>query len=217
LRKVTTAGDWEFALSKAVYIVDNDVAFHTAARERLQRAGYEVQVYSSAERFIDQHSDDNRLGCLLVDASMPGHGSGELLARLQEAGSTLPVVFVSGDDDIKTVVQAIKAGADDFLLKPVSSSELLAAIERAMARYDVFRKRLTELDLLRARVATLTRRERQVFDLVIRGKVNKYIAIELGATERTIKAHRHRVMEKMGVGSLAELVLIATRLGHSAI
>ena len=122
-------------------------------------------------------------------------------------------MFISAYNDIKTVVQTVKAGAEDFLVKPVTSSVLLAAIERAIARHDV----LSELNLLRARVATLTPRERQVFDLVIRGKTNKQIAFELGASERMIKAHRHMVMEKMEVRSLAELVLIAQRLGHSAV
>lgn len=164
-----------------------------------------------------QQPDDSRLGCLLVDVRIGGLGGPELQARLNEAGSTLPVVFVSDESDIKTVVHTIKAGADDFLLKPVTSSVLLAAIQRAIARHDVSRKHLTELNLLHAGVASLTPRERQVFDLVIRGKINKQIAIELNSTERTIKAHRHKVMVKMDVGSLAELVHIAGRLGHSAL
>lgn len=200
-----------------VYIVDDDVSFHTPARRRLQLAGYEVQVYSCAEQFLDQQRNDSRLGCLLVDVRIPGLGGPELQARLHEAGSTLPVVFVSGYNDIKTVVQTLKAGAEDFLIKPVTSGVLLAAIERAIARHDVSRKLLSELNLLRARVATLTPRERQVFDLVIRGKINKQIAFELSSTERTIKAHRHRVMEKMDVRSLAGLVLIAGRLSHSVV
>jgi FixJ family two-component response regulator len=200
-----------------VYIVDDDVSFHTATRRRLQLAGYEVQVYSSAEQFLDQQRDDSQLGCLLVDARIPGLGGPGLQARLHEAGSTLPLVFVSGYNDIKIVVQTVKAGADDFLIKPVTSGVLLAAIERAIARHDVSRKLLSELNLLRARVARLTPRERQVFDLLVRGKINKQIAFELGSTERTIKMHRHRVMEKTDVHSLAELILMAERLGHSAV
>jgi FixJ family two-component response regulator len=204
-------------LPSVVYIVDDDVSFHAAIRRRLQLAGYEVQVYSSAEQFLDQQRYDSRLGCLLVDVRIPGLGGPKLQARLHEAGSTLPVVFVSGCNDIKTVVQTVKAGAEDFLIKPVTSGVLLAAIERAIARHDVSRKHLSELNLLRARAATLTPRERQVFDLVIQGKINKQIAFELSSTERTIKAHRHRVMEKMDVRSLAGLVLIAGRLGHSLV
>jgi FixJ family two-component response regulator len=207
----------KLALPSVVYIVDDDVSFRTATRRRLQLAGYEVQIYLSAEQFLDQQRNDSRLGCLLVDVRIPGLGGPELQARLHEVGSTLPVVFVSGYNDIQTVVQTIKAGAEDFLIKPVTSAVLLAAIERAIARHNDSRKLLSELDLPRARVATLTPRERQVYDLVIRGKINKQIAFELGSTVRTIKAHRHRVMEKMDVGSLAELVLIAGRLGHSAV
>ncbi|HEY9454915.1 MAG TPA: response regulator [Bradyrhizobium sp.] len=200
-----------------VYIVDDDVSFHTATRRRLQLAGYDVQVYSSAEQFLDQQRDDSRLGCLLIDVRIPGLGGRGLQAHLHEAGSTLPVVFISGDNDVETVVQTIKAGAEDFLIKPVTSDVLLAAIERAIARHDVSKKLLSELNLLRARVARLTPRERQVFDLLARGKINKQIAFQLGSTERTIKMHRHRVMEKMDVHSLAELILMAGRLGHSAV
>jgi FixJ family two-component response regulator len=166
---------------------------------------------------MDQQPDDSRLGCLLVDVKIPGLGGPELQARLHEAGSTLPVVFVSAYNDINTVVQTVKAGAEDFLLKPVTSDVLLAAIERAIARHDVSRKLQSELNLLRAHVATLTPRERQVFGLLAQGKLNKQIALALGPTERTIKAHRHMVMEKMNVRSVAELVLIAERLGHSAV
>jgi FixJ family two-component response regulator len=201
-------------LPSVVYIIDDDVSFHTATRQRLQLAGHEVQIYSSAEQFLDQPRGESRLGCLVVDVNIPGPNGSELQARLLEAGSTLPVVFVSAYEDTKTVVQTVKAGAEDFLIKPVTSDVLLAAIERAIARHDVSRNLRSELDPMRGRVATLTPRERQVYELVIRGKKNKQIAFELGTTERTIKAHRRSVMEKMDVRSLTELVLIAERLGH---
>lgn len=204
-------------MPSVVYIVDDDLSFQTAIRRRLQLAGYEVQIYSSAQQFIDQQPDDGRLGCLLVDVKIPGLGGPELQARLHEAGSTLPVVFVSADNDINTVVQTVKAGAEDFLVKPVTSDVLLAAIERAIARHDVSRKLQSEQNLLRAHVATLTPRERQVFGLLVQGKRNKQIAFELGPTKRTIKAHRHMVMEKMNARSVVELVLIAKRVGHSAV
>ncbi len=205
-------------MPSVVHVVDDDVSFQAAIRRRLQLAGYEVQVYSSAEQFLDQQpNDNNRSGCLLLDVRIPALGGPELQARLHEAGSTLPVVFVSAYNDINTVVQTVKAGAEDFLVKPVTSDVLLAAIERAIARHDVSRKLRSELDVLHAHVATLTPRERQVFDLVIRGKINKQIAFALGPTERTIKAHRHMVMQKMNVRSVAELVLIAERLGLSAV
>ena len=208
----------EVVLPSVVHIVDDDLSFQTAIRWRLQLAGYEVQIYSSAEQFLDQQpNDNNRSGCLLLDVRIPGLKGPELQGRLHEAGSTLPIVFVSAYYDTNTVVQTVKAGAEDFLVKPVTSDVLLAAIERAIARHDVSRKLQSELNLLRAHLATLTPRERQVFDLVVRGKINKQIAFALGPTERTIKMHRHRIMEKMNVQSLAELVLIAGRLGHLAV
>ena len=105
-------------MPSVVYIVDDDVSFHTAIRRRLQLAGYEVQVYSSAEKFLDQQRDDSRLGCLLVDVRLPGLGGPGLQVHLHEAGSTLPVVFISGSNDVETVVQTVKAGAEDFLIKP---------------------------------------------------------------------------------------------------
>jgi FixJ family two-component response regulator len=204
-------------LPPVVYIVDEDVSFYTAARQQLKRAGYEVQVYSSAEQFLDQKRDESQLGCLLVDASISGPDGLTLQVRLHEAGSMLPVVFVSARENVKIVVQTIKAGAEDFLAKPVTYDVLLAAIERAVARHDVSIKHRNAMNLLRARVAMLTPRERQVFDLVIRGKTNKSIGLELGATERTIKAHRQRVMEKMDAQTVVELVLMAERLGRLAL
>ena len=201
-------------MSGVVHVVDDDHSFQTAIRRRLQLAGYEVQIYSSAEQFLDLQGGDSRLGCLLLDVRIPGLSGPELQGRLREVGSTLPIVFVSAYEDFKTVVQTIKAGADDFLVKPVASDVLLAAIEHAIARHGAFRKLQSDLDVLRAHVAALTPRERQVFGLVVQGKINKQIAFELGATERTIKAHRQRVRKKMNVRSLTELVLIAERLGH---
>jgi FixJ family two-component response regulator len=198
-----------------VYIVDDDISFHTATRHRLQLSGYEVEVYSSAKQFLDQERDESRPGCLLVDVSISGSSGPALQVRLHEAGSMLPVVFVSADEDTKTIVQTIKAGAEDFLAKSVTYDVLLAAIERAVARHDVSIKLQSKLNLLRAHVVMLTPRQRQVYELVIRGKTNKAMAIELGSSERTIKAHRRRVMEKMDAQTLAELVLISERLGRS--
>jgi FixJ family two-component response regulator len=144
---------------------------------------------------------------------IPGLSGPELQSRLSELGSTLPIIFLTGYLDIPATVRAIKAGADDFLTKPVSSDDLLQAIERAIAHHEVTRGLKSKLDVVRAHVAALTPRERQVFDLVIRGDTNKHVARALGCTERTIKAHRHRVMEKMQVRSLPELVSLAERVG----
>ena len=199
-----------------VYIVDDDASFRNAMERRLKHAGYEVATYVSPEHLLDPLPSDSVLGCILLDVHIPGMNGPELQGRLSELGSTMPIIFLTGYPDIPITVQAIKAGAEDVLTKPVTSAVLLAAIERAIARHEISRKLLSELDFLRGRVAALTPRERQVFDLVVRGKINKQIAFELGSTPRTIKKHRQRVMEKMGVGSLAELVLIAARLDHSA-
>ncbi|MGY4330975.1 FixJ family two-component response regulator [Bradyrhizobium sp. LB7.2] len=137
----------------------------------------------------------------------------ELQVRLDELGSTLPIVFVTGYPNIQTTVRTIKAGAEDFLIKPISPDDLLRAIERAFARREIVRVQKGKLDAVHARLAALTPRERQVFELVVGGKLNKQIGYELGCTERTIKAHRSRVMEKMQVQSLAELVGLAERMG----
>jgi RNA polymerase sigma factor (sigma-70 family) len=196
-----------------VYVVDDDTSFRTAIERRLRIAGYEVETYSSAQLLLDRVPAAERPGCILLDVKMPGLSGLELQGRLIELGSILPIVFVSGHADTPTTVRAIKAGAEDFLTKPASSEQLIAAIERALARYEAQRSERSKLDSILAHLARLTPRERQVFDLIVRGKINKQIATELGTTERTVKAHRHEVMEKMQVRSLAELVSSAERLG----
>ena len=152
-------------------------------------------------------------GCILLDVRIPGISGPELQERLNELGSTRPIIFLTGYLDIPAMVRAIKAGADDFLSKPVSSDDLLEAIERAIAHDEVTRGLKSKLDVVRTHVAALTPRELEVFLLVIRGNPNKQVAHALGCTERTIKAHRHRVMEKMQVQSLPELVSLAERVG----
>ena len=196
-----------------VYVVDDDAAFRTAIERRLKKAGYEVATYPSAQHLLDQLPNDSVPGCILLDVRIPGLSGPELQERLSALGSTLPIIFLTGYSDVRTTVRAIKAGAEDFLTKPVSSDRLLEAVARAIARHEVSRDRKVTLDIIRSRIATLTPRERQVFELVIRGKHNKQIANALGCTERTIKAHRHGVMEKMQVQSLAELVSVAERVG----
>jgi FixJ family two-component response regulator len=196
-----------------VHVVDDDASFRTAIERRLKHAGYEVETYSSAQHLLDRLSGVEKPGCILLDVWMPGLSGLELQNRLVELGSILPIVFITGHSDIPTTVRAIKAGAEDFLTKPIPSEQMIAAIERAIARYDLARCQRTELNSFLALVATLTPRERQVFYLMVRGMINKKIAAELGTTERTVKAHRHEVMEKMQVNSLAELVSSAVRLG----
>ncbi|MCP3470761.1 response regulator [Bradyrhizobium sp. CCGUVB1N3] len=196
-----------------VHVVDDDASFRTAIERRLKLAGYDVATYAAAQELLDRLPGPDRLGCILLDVQIPGLSGPELQRRLIELGSTLPIVFLTGHADTATTVRAIKAGAEDFLTKPVSSEQLIDAIERAMARHEVARSERSKLDSLMGLAAALTPRERQVFDLIVRGKINKQVAHELGTTERTVKAHRHQVMEKMQVHSLAELVSIAERLG----
>jgi RNA polymerase sigma factor (sigma-70 family) len=200
-------------LSALVHIVDDDASFRTAIERRLKKAGYEVASYPSAQDLLDRLPNEAEAGCILLDVRIPGLSGPELQGRLRELGSTLPIVFLTGYADVPTTVQAIKAGAEDFLTKPVSSEDLLAAVERALAQHRAGRSQRDKLDAVRAHIALLTPREREVFELVIRGRTNKQIGSMLGATERTIKAHRHRVMEKMQVQSLAELVSLAERVG----
>ena len=196
-----------------VHVVDDDASFRIAIARRLKMAGYAVATYPSSQQLLDRLPDENGPGCILLDVRIPDMSGPDLQDRLSKLGSTLPIVFLSGYGDVATTVRTIKAGAEDFLTKPVSSEQLLHAIELAMARHEASRGRKQKLDALRSLLDTLTPRERQVFGWVVQGKINKQIARELGATERTIKAHRQRVMEKMKVRSLAELVSIAERLG----
>jgi FixJ family two-component response regulator len=200
-------------LTALVHVVDDDASFRTAIERRLKNAGYKVAIYPSAQDLLDRLPRESELGCILLDVRIPGLSGPGLQARLSELGSTLPIVFLTGYADVRTTVRAIKAGAEDFLTKPVSSEELLGAVERALAHHQLARGQRVKLDAVRAHIATLTPREREVFELVIRGKTNKQVANALGTTERTIKAHRQRVMEKTQVQSLAELVSLAVRAG----
>ena len=200
-------------MQACVHIVDDDASFRTAMKRRLTIAGYEVATYASAQHLLDRLPSESLPSCIVLDVRMPGVSGPELQSRLSELGSTLPIIFLTGYFDIPATVRAIKAGADDFLTKPVSSDDLLEAIARAIAHHEVSRGLKSKLDMVRAHMAALTPRERQVFDLVIRGDTNKRAALSLGCTERTIKAHRHMVMKKMQVQSLAELVSLAERIG----
>jgi FixJ family two-component response regulator len=166
----------------------------------LKQFGYEVSTYPSAQHLLDHLPSENVRSCILLDVRLPGMSGPELQERLSELGSTLPIIFLTGHTDIPTTVRAIKADALDFLTKPVSSDELLQAVERALAHHETARGLRSKQDAVRAHVSALTPRERQVFDLVIRGDTNKQVARALGCTERTIKAHRQRVMENIEGG-----------------
>jgi RNA polymerase sigma factor (sigma-70 family) len=195
-----------------IHVVDDDASFRAAVARLLRASGYQVALHQSAAQLL-QAPPAATSGCILLDVRMPGLSGTELQARLAAMGNSLPIVFLTGHGDVPTGVRAIKAGAEDFLLKPVSKKALTEAIERALVRCEQTRERTRRLDSMRALVATFTPRESEVFTLIVRGKPNKQIAYELGTSERTVKAHRHAVMQKLKVQSLAEAVSIAERLG----
>jgi FixJ family two-component response regulator len=195
-----------------IHVVDDDAALRAALARLLGAAGFMVATYDCAASFLAAPPSDTP-GCILLDMNMPGLSGLQLQQYLLEVHSPLPIVFLTGEGDIAMSVKAIKAGAEDFLSKPVASADLFNAIERAVLRYEQAARQQGDLRLLEQRVQSLTPRESEVFKLVIQGQLNKQIAYQLGNTERTVKEHRRSVMEKMQVDSLAGLVLAATRLG----
>jgi FixJ family two-component response regulator len=196
-----------------VHLVDDDATFRAATTRLLTAAGYEVTEYASAKEFLDHMPVGPDPCCILLDVQLPGLNGLGLQTRLTELGSIVPIVFLTGHGDIRIGVQSIKAGAEDFLTKPVPSDTLIEAIERAIARFLAMRDHHERTTTLRSLISRLTPRERAVLELVVQGRMNKQIAYSLGTTERTIKAHRHQVMAKVGVRSLAELVSIAEHAG----
>ena len=195
-----------------VHVVDDDASYLTAIQQLLEASGYRVATYASAQQLLDRQPDDSK-GCILLDVRMPGISGLELQSRLTERGSKLPIIFLTAYPDVSITVRAIKAGAEDFFIKPVGSEELLRAIARAITRHRNVRALDGELEALRSRLSTLTSRQRQVFEIIVQGKTSKTAARELGSTERTIKAHRSAIMDKLQVQSVVDLVRIAERLG----
>ena len=198
--------------SPTIHIVDDDQTFSVALQRLLTAGGYKVRLYQNAGDFLMADIED-RPGCILLDFLMPGPDGLALQKALKAHALNLPIIFISGCGDIPTAVQAIKAGAYDFLPKPVTQSQLFKAINNALALQDEQWAWQQKREAYRLRYQCLTLRETEVFALVVAGKLNKTIAIELNASERTIKAHRAHVMEKMKVNSLAELVQVAVDLG----
>jgi FixJ family two-component response regulator len=197
-----------------VFIVDDDAAVLKALSRLLRATGYDIQSYTSPREFLTGH-DATVPGCAVLDVSMPGLDGLELQQVLTAGGAPRPVIFVTGRGDIPTSVRAMKAGAIDFLTKPVSDADLLGAITRAREQDTTSRQMQAELASIQAKIATLTPREREVFAHVVAGQLNKQIAADLGTVEKTIKVHRGRVMEKLGVRTLADLVRLAERAGIS--
>ncbi|WP_442577788.1 response regulator transcription factor [Mesorhizobium sp. ASY16-5R] len=198
-------------MEACIHIIDDDKSFRTALGRIVEASGYRASCYESGEEFLAR-LPKSEAGCILLDLRMPGLSGTELQARLVQAAPLLPVVFLTGQGTIAAGVQAMKAGADDFLEKPVSAETLRDAIDHALAQNGKRRAERERIQWLRAKVSNLTPREVHVFNLVVRGKRNKQVAYDLNTSERTIKAHRHSIMEKLNVTSLAEMVSIAERL-----
>jgi FixJ family two-component response regulator len=194
-----------------VHVVDDDESLRTALLRLLGAAGFEARGYASTGDFLLNRGPD-RHGCILLDMRMPGPSGLELHAALEQQGIALPVVFLTGHADVTSSVRAMKAGAVDFLAKPVERDTLLDAIRRALAKDAIARADSDEADRLRARFAALTAREREVFDGIVAGRLNKQIAESLGIAERTVKAQRAQLMAKLGANSAAELGRFAERL-----
>ena len=195
-----------------IHIVDDDASFRTSIFRLLHASGYEVASYDSAASFLNAVATA-RPGCILLDVQMPSLGGLQLQKELTKLSRGWPIIFMTAHGDIPTSVRAIKAGAEDFLAKPVSKEILLEAIERALARHAATQQSLEQLNFLQSLISTLTPREAEVFSLMVRGKPNKQIAHQLGTSERTVKAHRAMVMQKLQVQSFAETVSIAERVG----
>ena len=193
-----------------VFVVDDETPVRKALSRLLRAAGLSVAAFASPAEFLAQY-DPHTAGCLVLDLMMPGFNGLELQRTLDRKGSMLPIIFLSGRGDVPNSVQAMKGGAIDFLTKPVNDKDLLAAVRAAIERDGVSRREQAELTEIRARLATLTPREHEVLEHVVTGKLNKQIAAKLGTAEKTIKVHRARVMAKMKVQSVAELVRLAER------
>lgn len=195
-----------------VYLVDDEPDLRRALERLLRAEGCEVEGFSSAAEFLAQVPPEAP-GCIVLDVAMPGIDGLAMQQRLTASGGLLPIVFLTGHGDIPMSVRAVKAGAVDFLTKPVKGVDLLRAVGAALELSDQRQAQRADLADLQARAAQLTPREREVFGHVIAGRLNKIIADRIGTTEQTVKVHRARVMDKMGAESVADLVRIGQRIG----
>ncbi len=195
-----------------VYVVDDDPSVRNSLRRLLESAGHTVQLFASAQEFLRQKLVE-KSACLILDISMPGLSGLQLQEALVEKGSTLPIIFITGHGDIPTSVRAMKTGAVDFLPKPVGDVTLLKAVEEALRKSRLEHAARTEVAEAKRQLATLTPREVEVLSHVVAGRLNRQIGAELGISEKTVKVHRGRVMEKLGVWSVADLVRFAEKAG----
>jgi FixJ family two-component response regulator len=201
-------------MSQLIYIIEDDASLRSALARLLSASGYRVALFESGTQFLHQlQSTSLELGCILLDINLPGLTGMQLHEQLIQQANRMPIIYLTGEGNIAMSVRAIKDGAEDFLTKPVEKHALLTAIASAMQRFQANDSQYQYQQDIQRRADSLTVREKEVFDLVILGLLNKQIAFQLGNAERTVKAHRHCIMEKMQVNSLAELVLIASQLG----
>ena len=194
-----------------VFIVDDDASMRESLKNLIRSVGLRVELFASAQEFLQSKRPDVPC-CLVLDVRLPGLSGLDLQKRTTEAGMEIPIIFITGHGDIPMSVRAMKAGAVEFLTKPFRDQDLLDAIQQALERDRQARDQRAALDELRDRFASLTSREREVMKRVVAGLLNKQIGAELGTSETTVKIYRQQVMEKMGAGSLAELVRMADRL-----
>ena len=195
-----------------VFIVDDDASVREALGRLIRSAGLRVEAFASAEEFLNRARTDAP-SCLVLDVQLPDLSGLDLQRRMVDANNEMPIVFITGHGDIPTTVRAMKAGAIEFLTKPLVEGDVLESIRQAIARDRVVRDHNAETAYLRARRASLTPREEEIMEWVVSGLLNKQIAGELGISEETVKVHRGHVMRKMGADSLADLVRMSERLG----
>ena len=201
--------------ASSIFVVGDDASVRSGVTRLLRSAGYQVEAFATAEEFLDIHPEEKSPACLVLDVQMPGSNGLELQERLLRKNSCIGIVFITGHGDIPTTVRAVKNGAIDFLAKPFDQADLLGAVALALAKSSLRLGVQQELDSIQSRLAELTQREREVLCLVVTGLLNKQIADRIGTTEKTVKVHRGRVMEKMQVRSLAELVQLSMKIGIS--
>ena len=197
-----------------IFVVDDDTSVRTALKRLIRSLGFTVETFDSAQTFLENESHDGP-ACLVLDVRMPGISGIELQEQLAEAGVQIPVIFITGHGSIPMSVKAMKAGAMDFIEKPFEDQKLIDSIHTAIARSKQDRAEQSEIYQVQRLVDTLTPRENEVFILVVSGMLNKEIAFDLGMSEKTVKVHRARVMQKMQAASLADLVRMAEKTRHS--
>ncbi len=195
-----------------VFVIDDDASVRKSLSRLLRSAGYTAETFASAEEFLGREHF-NGIGCLLLDVQMPGLSGMDLQNELNKADYHMPIIFITGHGDIPTSVEAMKKGASDFLTKPFDDKELLRTVENAIEKDRQARTEYNEILDIRRRINLLTPRENEILRHIISGMLNKQIALKLGIAEKTVKVHRGRVMEKLRVDSVAELVRLAERVG----